>query len=152
MSNMLKGKLAIKGERGYSAYEVAVQNGFEGSESEWLESLIGSIKVDNADEMSDYLIDYIILQSGTTITDGYEITLNNSYVVGINDLKLFWNGVLLKKADSSNDGHYLEIGEKDKLSKIIQFYRTSEDGNYTLTENVVITAFTKNNTYILENE
>lgn len=44
MSNMLKGKLVIKGEkgeRGYSAYEIAVQNGFEGSENEWLESLEG---------------------------------------------------------------------------------------------------------------
>ena len=28
--------------RGYSAYEIAVQNGFEGSQSEWLESLKGA--------------------------------------------------------------------------------------------------------------
>ena len=28
--------------RGYSAYEIAVQNGFEGSESEWLQSLKGA--------------------------------------------------------------------------------------------------------------
>lgn len=27
--------------RGYSAYEVAVQNGFEGTEEEWLASLVG---------------------------------------------------------------------------------------------------------------
>jgi autotransporter adhesin len=31
----------IQGERGYSAYEVAVQNGFGGSEDDWLESLQG---------------------------------------------------------------------------------------------------------------
>lgn len=30
-----------EGPRGFSAYEVAVNNGFEGTESEWLESLIG---------------------------------------------------------------------------------------------------------------
>lgn len=28
--------------RGFSAYEIAVQNGFEGSEQEWLESLHGT--------------------------------------------------------------------------------------------------------------
>lgn len=27
--------------RGYSAYEIAVQNGFEGTEEEWLASLVG---------------------------------------------------------------------------------------------------------------
>ena len=33
----------IKGDRGYSAYEIAVQNGFEGTETEWLESLKGDV-------------------------------------------------------------------------------------------------------------
>lgn len=31
-----RGKLAYKGERGYSAYEIAVQNGFKGTEKDWL--------------------------------------------------------------------------------------------------------------------
>ena len=30
-----------QGEQGFSAYELAVQNGFEGTEEEWLESLVG---------------------------------------------------------------------------------------------------------------
>ena len=34
--------LYVKGDRGYSAYEIAVQNGFEGTEEEWLESLKGA--------------------------------------------------------------------------------------------------------------
>lgn len=34
--------LYVKGDQGYSAYEVAVQNGFEGSVEEWLESLKGA--------------------------------------------------------------------------------------------------------------
>lgn len=37
----LKGNLANPHLRGYSAYEVAVENGFEGTEEEWLESLKG---------------------------------------------------------------------------------------------------------------
>ena len=31
--------------RGYSAYEVAVQNGFKGTEEEWLESLKGEAEL-----------------------------------------------------------------------------------------------------------
>ena len=44
MSNDIEnqqGQLYIVGSRGYSAYEVAVQNGFVGTEEEWLESLKG---------------------------------------------------------------------------------------------------------------
>ena len=33
---------AIRGPRGYSSYEIAVQNGFVGSELEWLASLVGA--------------------------------------------------------------------------------------------------------------
>ena len=39
MSDILKGKLGWKGERGYSAYEIAVQNGYEGTEQDWLATL-----------------------------------------------------------------------------------------------------------------
>lgn len=35
----LKGSLGWKGERGYSAYEIAVQNGFIGTEKDWLAQL-----------------------------------------------------------------------------------------------------------------
>lgn len=39
MEEMLRGVLGFKGERGFSAYEIAVQNGFTGSESDWLASI-----------------------------------------------------------------------------------------------------------------
>lgn len=35
-------QIAVKGDPGKSAYEIAVQDGFEGSESEWLNTLNGS--------------------------------------------------------------------------------------------------------------
>lgn len=38
----LRGAGALKGEDGKSAYQIAVDNGFKGSESEWLESLNGA--------------------------------------------------------------------------------------------------------------
>lgn len=37
----LEGRIDVAGTRGYSAYEVAQQNGFVGTEEEWLESLVG---------------------------------------------------------------------------------------------------------------
>ena len=41
MEEYLRAVLGFKGERGYSAYEIAVQNGFKGSEKDWL-SLLGT--------------------------------------------------------------------------------------------------------------
>lgn len=38
----LIGNIGYKGERGYSAYEIAVQNGFIGTEEEWLEQIISN--------------------------------------------------------------------------------------------------------------
>lgn len=38
-NNYLRGVLGFKGERGFSAYETAVQNGFGGTEQEWLATL-----------------------------------------------------------------------------------------------------------------
>lgn len=37
--NVIVGTLGGELIRGYSAYEIAVQHGFEGTETEWLESL-----------------------------------------------------------------------------------------------------------------
>ena len=37
--NEARGILGFKGERGYSAYEIAVQNGFIGTEEDWLATL-----------------------------------------------------------------------------------------------------------------
>lgn len=35
-------KMALQTWRGYSAYEIAVENGFEGTQQQWLQSLRGS--------------------------------------------------------------------------------------------------------------
>ena len=41
MRDNLKGTLSGQLVRGYSAYTIAVMNGFQGTEKEWLESLKG---------------------------------------------------------------------------------------------------------------
>lgn len=39
MENLLKGTVGFKGEKGDSAYDIAVKNGFEGTEQDWLATL-----------------------------------------------------------------------------------------------------------------
>lgn len=39
MDNFLRGQLGFKGEKGDSAYDIAVKNGFEGTEQDWLATL-----------------------------------------------------------------------------------------------------------------
>ncbi len=41
MANCARMSMDVNSWRGFSAYELAVQNGFEGSEAEWLASLQG---------------------------------------------------------------------------------------------------------------
>lgn len=64
----LKGSLGWKGERGYSAYEIAVQNGFEGTEKQWL-ATIGTANNFTGNE-SVYI---------TTQDNEYEFDLPNEY-------------------------------------------------------------------------
>lgn len=85
-----------KGERGYSAYDVAVQNGFEGTATEWLESLVGPEGPAGTFDL-------------TTIS--YEETNDKSVSSG--DNKIFTNipvpdegtYLLLFEADVDNDGN-----------------------------------------------
>lgn len=88
----------------------------------------------------DTIVENKTISSGTTISNGYEITFTNSYIVGDNSLEVYLNGVLLKKITGSEDGHYKEIGTVGSSSKKIQFYRTDDDGSYTLTEDAILTA------------
>lgn len=43
--------IMVKGERGYSAYDIAVQNGYEGTEEEWKDSFLNSDNYYNKDEI-----------------------------------------------------------------------------------------------------
>lgn len=47
------GKQGPKGDRGYSAYQIAVSQGFEGTEQEWLDSIAGSIITEATEAASD---------------------------------------------------------------------------------------------------
>jgi len=61
-----QGHLYIVSPRGYSAYEIAVQNGFEGTEEEWLASLKGDVGQQGIDGKSAY---DVAVENGYTGTE-----------------------------------------------------------------------------------
>ena len=64
----LVGKVYVSGTRGYSNYEIAVKNGFEGTEAEWLQS------------MFDYAADITASEVSQKISDGtYHISFDTVY-------------------------------------------------------------------------
>lgn len=62
-----------KGEEGESAYEIAVRNGFVGTEEEWLESL----KMD-ATELEEVVSQEVADQIGSTVEDSVEEKLDEN--------------------------------------------------------------------------
>lgn len=68
-----------QGPRGYSAYEIAIQNGFEGTEQEWLDSLVGEdgyTPVKGTDYWTEGDKDEI-MDEGVVIDPNYVHTDNN---------------------------------------------------------------------------
>ena len=92
MSDILKGKLGYKGEPGLSAYEVAVKNGFSGTEQEWLATL----GTTNHFEQTKTIVS--VSQVGTD-----EIAIPNSYVSGSSFLDIYVNGQRLNSNEYSLD-------------------------------------------------
>lgn len=70
----------IRGIRGYSAYEIAVQQGFEGTEREWLDSLEAENILLNFRVTDD--MELIMSNSSPDIVD-FELTDNGELVVNI---------------------------------------------------------------------
>lgn len=134
---------------GFNLHDVALLADLE----EAINGLASETYVDT--KLNDYIKNSEILQkqadmtieSGTTITNGYSITLPTTYTVGRNNLELYWNGQrLIPKTSSNSDGHYQEVGTTGSSSSTITIYRTSADGNYTLTEDVHLHVVVKGKT------
>ncbi|WP_448949535.1 hypothetical protein [Latilactobacillus sakei] len=95
VSNGLKGD---KGDDGLSAYQIAVINGYKGSQTEWLASLVGEtgLKGDKGDAGKDFRIiktfPSIAAMNGAGFSDG-DFTMIASDVNDPDDGKLYvWNG------------------------------------------------------------
>ena len=73
-NNVLKGYLGFVGARGYSAYEVALQNGFIGTEQDWLATLGTSSHFDRCSDI------YTTTTSGQTTFEIPDCYTNNSFI------------------------------------------------------------------------
>lgn len=83
----LKGVLGFKGSRGYSAYEIAVQNGFNGTEEQWLATLGTSSTFTRSKEV------YI-----TTTVNETTFNLPSSYIdAGHSWVDVYVNGLMIDK-------------------------------------------------------
>lgn len=51
----------------------------------------------------------VTIASGTTISNGYTVTLPVKYQVGNNSLELYLSGEKLIKQEGTADGHYTEV-------------------------------------------
>lgn len=71
--------LYLTGRRGYSAYEVAVQNGFVGTEEEWLASLKGD-KGDTGNVFDDLTPEQKAEIKGDTGKSAYEVAVDNGFI------------------------------------------------------------------------
>ena len=81
--------LMVKGERGYSAYEIAVQNGYEGTEAEWKDSYINAetyynkTETDNLLDEKTCIYDTVALMKAATLKNGMTVQTLGYY--SIND-------------------------------------------------------------------
>lgn len=106
----LNGAGAIQGERGDSAYEVAVKHGFTGTEQEWLQSLIGLPgETPYIGANGNWFIDTVDtgVKAGATtsyndLTD--KPTLNNETIEGNIDLESITREELLEMLEGENPG------------------------------------------------
>ncbi len=105
--NNREGYLYLTGRRGYSAYEVAVQNGFVGTEEEWLESLRG----EPGTPFGELTPEERELIRGSEGKSAYEVAVDNGYI-GTEEQ---WVNSFL-----TPDGYYNKETLDYKLNKIKQ--------------------------------
>jgi hypothetical protein len=63
-----KGVLGFKGERGYSAYEIAVLHGYEGTEQDWIDHF--------GLDLTDYIQTSDVIDSTTSTSTSYPLSAN----------------------------------------------------------------------------
>ncbi len=144
-NNVVRGKVnTLKELHGYSAYEIAVIHGFEGTEEEWLESLKGQgiteeerEEIEDALEMAEEVVEeskeiksYVNKTFANAVTvnrTGRVVTLNNSSPIDANiNIKLGSKNLISYVPDftplenigltvtDNGDGTYMINGQTDK--------------------------------------
>ena len=102
-----QGQLYLLGARGYSAYEVAVLNGYVGTEEEWLESLKGE-EGEPGTPFGDLTPEQIEELRGPQGKSAYQISVDNGFV----GTEQQWVNSFL-----TPDGYYTKAEVDNKLNK-----------------------------------
>lgn len=92
MSDILRGSLGFKGNDGLSAYEIAVKNGFNGSEQDWLATL------GTTNHFAQTKSIFTVAEVGTD-----EITIPNGYIDGSSFLDIYVNGQRINSTEYTLD-------------------------------------------------
>ena len=116
---------AIRGPRGYSSYEIAVQNGFVGSELEWLASLVGAKGEDGKAGSPGVGIIAITKIKTEGLVDTYQIDYSN----GTKSTYTITNGEKGDKGDTGEKGEAGAKGDKGDTGKS-GVYVGSEEPSY----------------------
>lgn len=98
----------IRGPRGYSSYEIAVQHGFVGSELEWLTSLVGAKGEDGKAGSPGVGIIAITKIKTEGLVDTYQIDYSN----GTKSTYTITNGAKGDKGDTGEKGEAGAKGDK----------------------------------------
>lgn len=124
--NLSNGRDGTDGADGKSAYEIAVENDFEGTEAEWLESLIGQNGADGQNGQDGFSP----IVSVSEIENGHQVSITD-----VSGLKQF---EVLNGADGQNGSDYI-LTEQDK-QEIAEFVDVSGEATekWELINTVVI--------------
>ncbi len=107
MSDILRGSLGFKGNNGLSAYEIAVKNGFNGSEQDWLATL------GTTNHFAQTKSIFTVTEVGTD-----EITIPNGYIDGSSFLDIYVNGQRINSTEYTLDLTNNKIVLTNELNQI----------------------------------
>lgn len=126
----------LRGPRGYSAYEIAVQNGYKGTEEQWIEDLMGSYTAKSYIGLTNKpSVNNITLQGNKTLQE-LGITLINNVYLDENNILVFEfnNGQKIEVDLSGLGGGGLIINSSNYITADNQVFVTSDNKIFMLRE------------------
>jgi len=134
-SNEAKGGLGFKGERGYSAYEIAVQHGYEGTKEDWKDHF--------GLDLTDYIQTSDVIDSTTSTSTNYPLSANQGKnlkddIGDLTDLETVEKNNLVS-AINENQGNIEALDEKTTPKYCVATITTSPtiSSNYYVPLNLI---------------
>ena len=126
----------LQGEPGKSAYEIAVENGFVGTEQEWLDSLHGEDGAPGADGVD-----------GTDGLSAYEVAMNNGFsgseeewlvsLIGAPGVGVYFKGEVANESDLDALKATASVGDAYIVAATGELWVFDDAGNFVNAGNIV---------------